>query len=56
MAAASSTSTAYFGNDLRSFRATFLPIHGALSLVICVLGIAANLLTVVVLSRYKFTV
>ena len=47
----SAQSTPYFGNELRSFRAHFLPTHGVLSLCVCVFGIGANLLTILVLSR-----
>lgn len=41
----------YFGDEFRKFRKFFLPLHGYLSLSVCLFGIIANILNIIVLTR-----
>lgn len=41
----------YFGDVFHAFRQRYVPIHGVLCLVICTLGIFANVTNIIVLTR-----
>lgn len=41
----------YFGDFFHSFNEYYTPIHGYLSLFVCVFGIISNILNIVVLTR-----
>lgn len=41
----------YFGEFFWSINLAYLPFHGYLSLLVCVFGIFANILNIVVLTR-----
>lgn len=42
----------YFGSSLHKFQQFYLPIHGYLSLSVCIFGIISNLINIIVLTRY----
>jgi hypothetical protein len=44
---------AFFGREFESFHYFYRPIHGYLSLAVCVFGIIANVLNIIVLTRYE---
>jgi hypothetical protein len=46
-------SEAFFGHEFESFHHFYRPIHGYLSLAVCVFGIIANVLNIIVLTRYE---
>ncbi|XP_076325554.1 G-protein coupled receptor dmsr-1-like [Tachypleus tridentatus] len=41
----------YYGDHLETFKARYIPIHGYLSLIICIFGIMTNILNIIVLTR-----
>ncbi|XP_076323336.1 G-protein coupled receptor dmsr-1-like [Tachypleus tridentatus] len=41
----------YYGDYFQSFKAQYIPIHGYLSLIICIFGIMTNILNIIVLTR-----
>lgn len=43
--------TAYFGDVFYHFNYKYRQLHGCLSLVVCVFGIIANVLNIIVLTR-----
>ena len=47
----SSASTAYYGDVFVHLNHNYRQVHGTLSLVVCVFGIVANVLNIIVLTR-----
>lgn len=41
----------YFGNEFETMKMNYLQVHGWLSLFVCIFGIFANILNIIVLSR-----
>lgn len=46
------TDQMFYGLEFESFYNFYRPIHGYLSLAVCVFGIIANVLNIIVLTRY----
>lgn len=44
-------SNEYFGSFFLSLSEVYLPVHGYLSLIVCIFGIFANILNIIVLTR-----
>lgn len=49
----SDSSSTIFGDALLRINHSYRLVHGELSLAVCVFGIVANVLNIIVLSRYK---
>ena len=45
----------FYGVEFEQFYYFYRPIHGYLSLAVCVFGIIANVLNIIVLTRFDFT-
>jgi len=43
----------YYGEFFHQFRETYTPIHGWISVFVCLFGIIANILNIIVLTRYQ---
>ncbi len=43
----------YYGAYFTEFRKNYTPIHGWISVLVCTFGIVANILNIMVLTRYS---